>query len=258
MNYAPRRLITRELLMYVDLNADLGEGAPHDRELLALVSSANISCGVHAGDPDTMAAAIRLAMAHGVKIGAHPSFPDRENCGRTSMQLPFPRLRVHLLYQLGAIDALVKAQGTRLTHVKPHGALYNQTAQDRQLAEDLVLIVQEFDPSLALVGLAGGELFYAARQVGMRYIAEAFADRRYTSTGNLLPRSDSRALIHDPQQALAQSMEIITDGFVTAVDGSRVPVEADTLCLHGDTPEALLFAQTLRAAFLQAGIEVRG
>lgn len=243
--------------MQIDLNADLGEGAPYDRELLALVSSANISCGVHAGDPDTIATAIRLAMAHGVSIGAHPSFPDRENYGRTPMQLPFPRLRVHLLYQLGAIDALVKAQGTRLAHVKPHGALYNQAAEDRQLAEDLVMIVQEFDASLALVGQSGGELFYATRQVGMRFIAEAFADRRYTSAGTLLPRNDTRAVIHDPQQALAQAMEIITDGFVTAVDGSRVPVEADTLCLHGDTPEALVFAQTLRAAFAEAGIQLK-
>lgn len=244
--------------MHIDLNADLGEGFPHDRELLALVSSANISCGVHAGDPDSMATAIRQALAHGVRIGAHPSFPDREHAGRAPMQLPFAQLRNHLLYQLGALDALVKAQGTRLAHVKPHGALYNQAAEDRQLAEDIVLIVQEFDPSLALVGLAGGELFYAARQVGMRFIAEAFADRRYTSAGTLLPRSDARALIHDPQEALAQSLEIITDGFVTAVDGNRVPVQADTLCLHGDTPEALLFAQTLRAAFSAAGIEIRG
>lgn len=244
--------------MHLDLNADLGEGFPHDRELLTLVSSANISCGVHAGDPDSLANAIRHALAHGVRIGAHPSFPDREHGGRATMHLPFPQLRNHLLYQLGGLSALVKAQGARLAHVKPHGALYNQAADDRQLAEDLVLIVQEFDPSLALVGLAGGEVFYAARQVGMRFIAEAFADRHYTAAGTLLPRSDARALIQDPREALAQAMEIITDGFVTAVDGSRVPVQADTLCVHGDTPEALLFAQTLRAAFLEAGIEVRG
>lgn len=244
--------------MHVDLNADLGEGGPHDRELLTLVSSANISCGVHAGDPDTLAAAIRLALAGGVRIGAHPSFPDREHAGRRPMELPFAQLRNHVLYQLGALDALVRAQGGRLSHVKPHGALYNQAAEDRQLAEDLVLIVQEFDATLALVGLAGGELLYAARQVGMRFLAEAFADRRYTSAGTLLPRSDARALIHDPEEALAQSLEIITDGFVTAVDGARVPVAADTLCLHGDTPEALVFARTLRTAFTAAGIEIRG
>ena len=257
MDYAPEQLPKQDIYMHIDLNADLGEGAPHDRALLALVSSVNISCGVHAGDPDSLAAAIRQALLHGVRIGAHPSFPDREHAGRAPMHLPFPKLRNHLLYQLGALDALVRAQGTRLAHVKPHGALYNQAADDPQLAEDFVLIVQEFDPSLALVGLAGGELYHAARQVGMGFIAEAFADRRYTSAGTLLPRADERALIHDPQMALAQSLEIITNGFVTAVEGSRVPVQADTLCLHGDTPEALLFAQTLRAAFLEAGIQVR-
>ncbi len=243
--------------MYIDLNADLGEGAAHDRELLALVSSASISCGVHAGDADVMAAAIRQALAHCVRIGAHPSFPDREHGGRAPMQLSFASLRNHLLYQLGALDALVRAQGTRLSFVKPHGALYNQAAVDRQLAEDLVLVVQEFDPRLALMGLAGGELDYAARQVGLRFVAEAFVDRRYSPSGSLVPRSDARALLHDPQEALAQALEIITEGFVTAVDGSRVPVQAESLCLHGDTPEALQFARTLRAAFLEAGIAVR-
>jgi UPF0271 protein len=257
MDYAPDQFPKQDVSMHIDLNADLGEGAPHDSALLALVSSANISCGVHAGDPDSLAAAVHQALVHGVRIGAHPSFPDRERAGRAPMHLPFPQLRNHLLYQLGALGALVRAQGTRLAHVKPHGALYNQAAEDRQLAEDLVLIVQEFDPSLALVGLAGSELLYAARQTGMRFIAEAFADRRYANTGSLLPRSDARALIHDPQEALAQSLQIITDGFVTAVDGSRVPVQADTLCLHGDTAEALQLAQTLRASFLEAGIMVR-
>ncbi len=243
--------------MHIDLNADLGEGAAHDRELLALVSSASISCGVHAGDADTMAAAIRQALAHGVRIGAHPSFPDREHGGRAPMQMGFASLRNHLLYQLGALDALVRAQGTRLAYVKPHGALYNQAAADRQLAEDLVLVVQEFDPQLALLGLAGGELDYAARRVGLRFIPEAFVDRRYSPAGSLLPRSDARALLHDPQEALAQALEIITEGFVTAVDGNRVPVQAQSLCLHGDTPEALLFARTLRAAFDDAGIAIR-
>lgn len=244
--------------MRIDLNADLGEGSPHDQELLKLISSASISCGVHAGDADTIASAIGHALAQGVRIGAHPSFPDRQHGGRRAMQLPFAQLRYHLLYQLGALDALLRAQGGRLCHVKPHGALYNRAAEDRQLAQDLVLIIQEFDASLSLVGLAGSEMLHAARQAGMHFRAEAFADRRYTSAGTLLPRSDSRALIHDPQEALAQSLEIITDGFVTAVDGARVPVAADTLCLHGDTPEALVLARTLRAAFTAAGIEIKG
>lgn len=242
--------------MHIDLNADLGEGGLHDRELLALVSSANISCGVHAGDPDTMASAIRMAIAHGVRIGAHPSWPDREHGGRHEMQLGFASLRNHLLYQLGAIDALVKAQEGRLSHIKPHGALYNQAAVDRVLAEDLVMIVQEFNPALVVVGLAGGELLHAARQAGLRTRSEVFADRTYTPWGTLVPRSDPRALLHDPQQAIAQSLSMIREGCVTAIDGSQVKVEAETLCLHGDTPQALGFAQQLRAAFAQEGITV--
>lgn len=242
--------------MYIDLNADLGEGGLHDRELLALVSSANISCGVHAGDPDTMTTAVRLAIAHGVRIGAHPSWPDREHGGRREMQLGFASLRNHLLYQLGAIDALVRAQGVQLSHIKPHGALYNQAATDRVLAEDLVMIVQEFNPALVVIGLAGGELLHAARQAGLRTRSEVFADRAYTAWGTLVPRSDPRALLHDPQQAAAQSLSMIRDGYVTAVDGSRVEVQAETLCLHGDTPQALEFAQALRAVFAQEGITV--
>ncbi len=242
--------------MHIDLNADLGEGGLHDRELLALVSSANISCGVHAGDPDTMTTAVRLAIAHGVRIGAHPSWPDREHGGRREMQLGFASLRNHLLYQLGAIDALVRAQGVQLSHIKPHGALYNQAATDRVLAEDLVMIVQEFNPALVVVGLAGGELLHAARQAGLRTRSEVFADRAYTAWGTLVPRSDPRALLHDSQQAVAQSLSMLRDGYVTAVDGSRVKVEAQTLCLHGDTPQALEFAQALRAVFAQEGITV--
>lgn len=244
--------------MHIDLNADLGEGGLHDRELLALVSSANISCGVHAGDPDTMTMAIRLAVAHGVRIGAHPSWPDREHGGRHEMQLGFASLRNHLLYQLGAIDALIRAQGAQLSHIKPHGALYNQAAADRVLAEDMVMVLQEFNQEskqqLVVVGLAGGELLHAARQAGLRTRSEVFADRAYTAWGSLVPRSDPRALLHDPQQAIAQALSMIREGFVTAVDGSRVEVEAETLCLHGDTPQALVFAQQLRAALAQEGI----
>lgn len=243
-------------MMHIDLNADLGEGGPHDRELLALVTSANISCGVHAGDPDTIAAAIRLAIAHHVRIGAHPSFPDRANFGRSEMRLPFATLRNHILYQLGAIDALVKAQGAQLSHIKPHGALYNQAASDPVLAEDLAMIFQEFNPALAIVGLAGGALVHAARQANLPVVSEVFADRTYTLFGTLVPRSEPGAVIHDPQQAIAQSLTMIREGHVMSVDGHRVNVQADTLCIHGDTPQALEFAKQLRAAFEEAGITV--
>lgn len=242
--------------MLIDLNADLGEGAPHDRELLAIVSSANISCGAHAGDANSIANAIALARAHGVRIGAHPSFPDHANFGRETMQLPVPSLRNHLFYQLHALRGMVLAQGAQLSHIKPHGALYNQAATDTRLAEDLALILQEFDPQLAVVGLAGSQLLHSARQLGMTAIAEGFADRRYSADGTLVPRSQAHAVIHDPKQAVAQCLEMISEGKVTCVDGKRIDVQVDTLCLHGDTPEALVFAQSLANALHAAGVTI--
>ena len=243
--------------MQIDLNADLGEGAPHDRELLSIVSSANISCGAHAGDANTIANAIGLAKAHGVRIGAHPSFPDRENIGRKAMQMPPSSLRNHLLYQLHALRGMVHTQGAQFTHIKPHGALYNQAATDKKLAEQLALILQEFDPQLAVVGLAGGELLRSVRQLGMTAIAEGFADRRYAADGTLVPRSQPHAIIHDPQQAVAQCLEMIGEGRVTTREGQRVDVQVDTVCLHGDTAEALIFAQSLADALDKAGIAIK-
>lgn len=242
--------------MQIDLNADLGEGAPHDRELLTIVSSASISCGVHAGDADSIANAIRLAQAHGVRIGAHPSFPDRENFGRKAMQMPLPSLRNHLLYQLHALRGMAQTQGVQLTHIKPHGALYNQAATDAKLAEGLALILQEFDSSLAIVGLAGGQLQRYVRQLGMTAIAEGFADRRYAADGTLLPRSHPQAIIDDPQQAVAQCLEMICEGRVTTLEGQRIDMRVDTLCLHGDTAQALVFAQCLASALNDAGIKI--
>lgn len=242
--------------MRIDLNADLGEGAPHDRELLAIVSSANISCGVHAGDADTIASAIRLAQAHGVRIGAHPSFPDRENFGRTAMQLPVPSLRNHLLYQLHALRGMAQTQGAQLTHIKPHGALYNQAALDSKLAQELALILREFDPQLAVVGLAGGQLLRCAKQLGMTVIAEGFADRRYAADGTLVPRSARHAIMHDPKHAVAQSLEMICEGKVTTLEGQRIDVHVDTICVHGDTTQALNFAQALATALDKAGITI--
>lgn len=243
--------------MHIDLNADLGEGAPYDRELLSLVSSANISCGVHAGDVDTLSTAIRLSLEQGVHIGAHPSFPDREHFGRRAMTLPYDSLRQHLLGQLQTLAELVRAHGGSLHHIKPHGALYNQAATDVGLAQDIVRIVQEFDPQLCMVALASGELFVAAREQGMPVLQEAFADRRYAANGTLLPRSDPRALIRDPQEALEQCLQIITRQCVTTVDGSLYPLHADTLCLHGDSPAALVFARHLHAGLQAGGVEIR-
>ncbi len=242
--------------MHIDLNADLGEGGPHDIELLKLVSSANVSCGVHAGDAETISNTLRMAVEHNVRTGAHPSFPDREHFGRRDMQLDFNALRSHLLYQLGAIATIATSVGATITYIKPHGALYNQAAKDTDLAEYIVRIVQEFNPTLTIVGLAGGELVRISNQMGLKSLSEVFADRVYSADGSLLPRSDPRALIQDPEQAIAQSLSMVLDGVVTAVDGSLVKVRADTLCLHGDTQEALLLARKLIVAFTVNNITV--
>lgn len=243
--------------MHVDLNADLGEGAPDDAELLALVSSANIACGWHAGDPRLMQATVTAALARGVAIGAHPSYPDRENFGRSEMQLRPDEVRADLIYQIGALDALVKAQGGRLHHVKPHGALYNQAARDPALADAVAAAVLDVDPGLALYGLAGSELLRAAQRAGLRPVAEVFADRGYRADGSLVPRSQPGALIHDTDEAVARTLRMVREGVVQAVTGETVALQAQTVCLHGDGPHALAFARALRAALTEAGVQLR-
>lgn len=242
--------------MPIDLNADVGEGAPYDDELLQIVSSANISCGAHAGDADTLADAIQMALTQGVRIGAHPSFPDREHWGRKQMQLSFSSLRHHLLYQLHALNGLVLSYGGSIQHVKPHGALYNQSARDPQLAQNIVRIVQEFNPDVSIMGLARGELVNAARAAGMQTEEEAFADRRYAEDGSLLPRTDPRAVISEVEEAIAQSLLIVQEARVRTANGRLIALQADTLCLHGDSPHALAFARQLRKAFSAQTIDI--
>ncbi|NCT82273.1 MAG: 5-oxoprolinase subunit PxpA [Comamonadaceae bacterium] len=243
--------------MHVDLNADLGEGAPDDAALLALVSSANIACGWHAGDARLMQATVAAALARGVAIGAHPSYPDREHFGRREMQLKPEQVRADLLYQIGALDALVRAAGGRLHHVKPHGALYNQAARDPALADAIAAAVLDIDPSLAVYGLAGGELLRAAERAGLRAVAEVFADRGYRADGSLVPRSQPGALIDDVGNAVARTLRMVREGVVTAVSGETVPLQAQTLCLHGDGPHALAFARAIHQALTDAGIDLR-
>jgi len=243
--------------MHVDLNADLGEGAPDDAELLALVSSANIACGWHAGDARLMQATVAAALERGVAIGAHPSYPDRENFGRSEMQLSPEQVRADVIYQVGALDALVRAAGGRLHHVKPHGALYNQAARDPALASAIAAAVLDINPSLAIYGLAGGELLEAAEHAGLRAVAEVFADRGYRADGSLVPRSQPGALIHDTDEAVARTLRMVREGVVRAVSGEIVPLRAQTICLHGDGPHALAFARAIRQALNQAGVETR-
>lgn len=242
--------------MKIDLNADLGEGSPHDEALLQLVSSANIACGFHAGDASTMRQSVRWALQYGVAIGAHPSFPDRENFGRSVMHLPAETVYVQTLYQVGALAAIAKAEGGALHHVKPHGMLYNQAAREPALAEAIARAVRALDANLVLVGLAGSELIRAGKAAGLVTCEEVFADRGYQADGSLVPRSQPGALLDSDEAALAQSLEMVLRQRVQATTGEWVALRADTLCLHGDGPHALAYARALRDRFAQEGIEV--
>lgn len=242
--------------MNVDLNADLGEGAGCDRGLLQLVSSANIACGFHAGDAQTMLQSIRWAREFGVAIGAHPSFPDRENFGRTAMQLPAETVYAQVVYQVGALKALTESEGGRLVHVKPHGMLYNQAACDPQLADAIAAAVKAVDPALMLVGLANSELIRSGVRHGLITRQEVFADRGYQTDGSLVPRGQPGALVESNEQAITQTLAMIKQGLVQSLNGEWVKVQADTVCLHGDGAHALDFARQLRQAFSQQQITV--
>ncbi|MBF7979869.1 MULTISPECIES: 5-oxoprolinase subunit PxpA [Rahnella] len=242
--------------MVVDLNADLGEGCANDEALLQLVSSANIACGFHAGDAQTMQQSVRWALKYGVAIGAHPSFPDRENFGRTAMQLPPETVYAQVVYQLGALAAIIRAEGGKMVHVKPHGMLYNQAATDALLADAIARAVYDVDPALRLVGLAGSELIRAGERLGLQTRQEVFADRRYQSNGTLVPRSQPDAMIESDELALDQTLAMVREQKVLSREGVWVPVQADTVCLHGDGEHALTFARRLREAFGEQDIQV--
>jgi UPF0271 protein len=241
----------------LDLNADVGEGDPEtDEALLALVTSANVACGAHAGDARSMRATVTLAMRNGVAVGAHPGFNDREGFGRRPQQLNANEIRELLLPQLVALDAIARVEGTRLHHVKPHGALYNQAETDAVLAVAVVSAVHAFDPTLRLVGRAGSAMEQAARSVGHAFTAEAFADRRYQSDGTLRPRSEAGAVLTDPEEVARQVRGLVIDGEVFAGDGSRVAVSFGTLCVHGDTSGAPILARRIRQELDTLGVTV--
>ncbi|HEJ9095797.1 TPA: 5-oxoprolinase subunit PxpA [Serratia odorifera] len=242
--------------MFVDLNADLGEGCANDQALLQLVSSANIACGFHAGDAQTMRQSVRWAQQYGVAIGAHPSFPDRENFGRTRMQLPPETVFAQVVYQLGALAAIARAEGAVMVHVKPHGMLYNQAAVEPALAEAIARAVQAVDPALRLVGLAGSELIRAGERLGLATRQEVFADRGYLADGTLVPRGQPGALIDNDEHALQQTLEMVRHHRVRSVEGKWAAVQAETVCLHGDGEHALEYASKLRESFKKHNISV--
>ncbi len=240
----------------VDLNADLGEGVPGERQLLDLVSSASIACGFHAGDCQTMCASLAAARAAGVAVGAHPSLDDRANFGRTELPVTPREVFALVTYQLGAFQAMAHSLGAKPRHVKPHGALYNMAARDRALADAVAEAVQKIDPELILFAPGGSALASAGAARGLRVAREVFADRNYLPDGALVPRTRPDALLHDPAEAAARVLRMLRQGVVRAVDGSDIEVAAETICVHGDTPEAIGFARMLREELAQAGVAI--
>lgn len=238
--------------MTIDLNCDVGEGAGNDAELIPHISSANIACGAHAGDEATMRETFALAMAAGTTPGAHPGFPDREHFGRREMPMDLPELRATLLHQLTALR-----QVGAFRYVKPHGALYNLAARDEAVAQVVVETVADFDAELGLMALAGSKLLHFGRDRGLITAAEAFADRAYTAKGALVSRGQPGAVLDSETAAVEQVLEMVQRGRVRAISGEWVPVQADSICVHGDNPQAVAFVQGLRQGLAAAGVEIK-
>jgi UPF0271 protein len=239
----------------VDLNADVGEGMD-DAELMPYVTSANVACGMHAGDPVTMDQTVELALSRGVRVGAHPGYPDRENFGRVAIEMAADEIENLIVYQVSALEGFVRSRGSRLTHVKPHGALYHSGAEFPDVARAIAEGVRRVGTELVLVGASGSMLVGAGREAGLPVAEEAFADRRYRSDGTLVPRGHPGALITDPDEAAEQAVQLARDGVVVADDSSRISVRADTICLHGDTPGAAEIARRIHERFVSAGIRI--
>ncbi|MFN0017404.1 MAG: LamB/YcsF family protein [Pirellulaceae bacterium] len=241
----------------IDLNCDMGEGSGSDEEIMPLVSSVNIACGFHAGDSATMRKTVRLAMDHGVAIGAHPGLPDREDFGRRVISVTPQEVHDMVLRQAVALADIARAGGAAVTHLKPHGALYNMAAKDGAIAQAIARATRDFDPACILVGLAGSQLIYAGIAAGLTTASEAFADRTYQADGSLTPRDTQNALIHDPAVAAEQVLKMLASGTVTSEQGIEVPLRAETVCIHGDSPGAVLLAKTIRERLLRGGIEIK-
>jgi UPF0271 protein len=245
----------------VDLNADMGEsfGAyvmGQDDALMGAITSANVACGFHAGDPSVMRATVRLARRHGVAVGAHPAFPDLVGFGRREMQIPPAQVEDLVAYQIGALAGIAAAEGVTLSHVKPHGALYNMAARDAALAAAIVRAVTAVDRRLRVVGPPDSALVLAAHDAGLRTASEAFADRAYRADGSLVPRGEAGAVLHDESAVVARALEMVREQAVTAIDDTRIALRVETICVHGDTPGAAAMARRLRESLERAGVEV--
>lgn len=241
----------------IDLNCDLGEGMATDEEMIALISSANIACGFHAGNEYIMKTTIELCLQYNVAIGAHPSWPDKENFGRTEMQRSPNELYNYILQQLKNIDAITKKMGAKLHHIKPHGALYNQAAKDKTIAATIAKAVKDFDGALILYGLSGSILNSEAQQLGLQTANEVFADRTYTDEGYLTTRSQPNALIEDAATAANQALQLIQQGTLKTTSGNMISVSVDTICLHGDGKHAVEFCKTIHEQLKNNSIEIK-
>jgi UPF0271 protein len=248
--------------MRIDINSDLGEsfGAytiGHDAGLMKSITSANVAAGFHAGDPSVLRETIRLAKANGVAVGAHPGYPDLVGFGRRELSVTPSEAEDLVLYQVAAVVGVAAAEGMRVQHVKPHGALFNMAVRNAELSAAIARAVAAIDRSLILFGLPGSEILNAGRAAGLRVAAEVFADRAYEPDGSLMSRRKPGSVIHDPTAVVSRAVRMVKERSVTASDGSIVPLDADTICVHGDTPGSDQLAATLRAAFEAAGVTVK-
>lgn len=240
----------------IDINCDLGEGCGNDAELMKCISSANIACGYHAGDAETMKRTVDLAIGNGVAIGAHPSYPDRENFGRTAMEMSLDDIREMVTDQIAALDKFVRSAGGKLMHVKPHGALYNRSARDAELAASIAEAVRDFDNTLILFGLSRSSSISEAVKVGLRTASEVFADRTYQTNGSLTPRTESNALIKNTDTAITQVLDMIKYGRVRSTEAIMIPIVAETVCIHGDGEHAVAFARAVKSTLKENGVTI--
>ena len=246
----------------LNLNSDLGESfgpweMGSDAAMLGIVNSANVACGYHAGDPLVMLDTVALAARNAVSIGAHPGFPDLQGFGRRRMDIPPAELEAMVIVQIGALDACARAQGARVTHVKPHGALSNIACADRKVAEVIARAVRKLDPSLILLAPAASQLIAAGREAGLPVIEEVFADRAYLDDGNLVPRSQPGAMIHGAEASLRHVMRMIEESALVSISGKRIPVNPQSICVHGDNADAVAIARSLRDGLLKAGYALK-
>ena len=247
--------------MKIDLNSDLGEGygawkMGDDATMLGIVSSANVACGFHAGDPLTILATVREAAARGVAVGAHVSYPDRVGFGRRPMDVTHAELVADVIYQIGALQGICASAGTRVNYVKPHGALYNTIAVDPRQGAAVIEGIKAVDPALALMGLAGTPILAQAAEAGLPAIAEAFADRAYRPDGQLVSRREPGAVLHDPEAVADRMLRLAIEGEIEAADGSTLRLQADSICVHGDSPGAVAMAARIREALLAGGVAI--